>query len=39
MSETTLTFIGTDTCVPQPDDDTASSILGLDVCLCHGCLL
>ena len=25
--ETTLTFIGTDTCVPQPDDDTASFLL------------
>ncbi len=27
MPQTTLTFIGTDTCVPQPDDDTASFIL------------
>ncbi len=27
MPQTTLTFIGTDTCVPQPGDDTASFIL------------
>ena len=27
MPQTTLTFIGTDTCVPQPDDDTASFLL------------
>ena len=27
MPQTTLTFIGTDSCVPHPGDDTASFIL------------